>query len=194
MYLKVLKQGGVTRLYFYESHYEPSGKKGVRGKVRQEMTESLGNLEDLQKIYDDPISHFTQAAKDRTAEKKAERMVTLKLDRGEDMDEYVDDVRNCGYGILNEMYKELELDRFWKYRAEKGETAVDCEAVFRLLVCSHVIFPGSMREAFYGQDRFFEGFGTFALEDVYRALSVFSRNRSRLEGGILSHAEKRSDH
>ena len=38
------------------------------GKVKQKTVEKLGYLDDLQKIYPDPIEHFTQVARQRSAQ------------------------------------------------------------------------------------------------------------------------------
>ena len=40
----------------------------INGKVRHKTIEKLGYLEDLEKIYDDPISHFKEIAKQMNKE------------------------------------------------------------------------------------------------------------------------------
>ena len=39
-------------------------------RVRSKMIESLGRLDDLKKIYDDPVAHFKAVCEQRTLEKK----------------------------------------------------------------------------------------------------------------------------
>ena len=66
MYLKTITKKGISRLYLYESYYK-------NGKPNQRCIESLGRLDELQKQFEDPISHFKKVAADRTYEKKADR-------------------------------------------------------------------------------------------------------------------------
>lgn len=63
MYLKTITKKGISRLYFYESYYK-------NGKPNQRCIESLGRLDELQKQFDDPVSHFKKIAAERTHEKK----------------------------------------------------------------------------------------------------------------------------
>lgn len=51
MYIKQSKSHGRIYLSIVEGYR-------INGKVRQKTIEKLGYLEDLQKLYDDPIAHF----------------------------------------------------------------------------------------------------------------------------------------
>ena len=37
MYLKAITKNGVTRLYFYEAHYEPGSQNNGKGRTRQKL-------------------------------------------------------------------------------------------------------------------------------------------------------------
>ena len=55
----------------YKNKIYLSFVKGYRdesGKTKQKTIEKIGYLEDLKKIYDDPIAHFKEIAKQRNAE------------------------------------------------------------------------------------------------------------------------------
>jgi len=72
MYLKVITKKGVSRLYLYESYYK-------NGKANQRCVESLGRLDELQKQFVDPVSHFKKIAQERTDEKKNSRKALFPL-------------------------------------------------------------------------------------------------------------------
>ena len=57
MYLKQSVSNGKIYLSFVQGYR-------LDGKVKQKTIEKLGYLEDLQKIYNDPIEHFKGLAKE----------------------------------------------------------------------------------------------------------------------------------
>ena len=72
MYLKAITKKGVSRLYLYESYYK-------NDKANQRCIESLGRLDELQKQFVDPVSHFKKIAQERTDEKKNSRKALFPL-------------------------------------------------------------------------------------------------------------------
>jgi hypothetical protein len=107
MFLRCITIKGVTRLYFYESHF-------CDGKSKQTCVECLGRLDELQKQFQDPVAHFKKVAEERTKELKNASTTTTTIDLLETMEVGEDDVKNVGYVVLKDLYKELELDKFWK--------------------------------------------------------------------------------
>jgi hypothetical protein len=59
MYLKKSMSNGKPYLSFVQGYRQD-------GKVKQKTIEKLGYLEDLEKVYPDPITHFKQVAKERS--------------------------------------------------------------------------------------------------------------------------------
>lgn len=141
MYLKQVTKNGVTRLYFYESYYEKNTEKGKKGRIKQRVIQSLGNLDELKKSHDDPIGHFTKLAKQLTEEKKAANRATITLDFAATMQPGDSNNFNVGYGVLKALYKELELDKFWRLKAREKKIKYDLELIFKLLVFSRALFP-----------------------------------------------------
>ena len=115
MYLNITGKEGHEHLYLNE---KISYKDPVTGKRKHtnRTVEALGSLEDLKKIYDDPIAHFREVAKQRTAEKKKSSTVSIEIDLNETMDVDEDNLKNVGYGILKQLYKDLEIDKFWNWK------------------------------------------------------------------------------
>jgi len=186
MYLKKVTVKGVTRLYFYESYYEKNEEKGIKGLIKQRVIQSLGNLDELKKQYSDPIEHFSELAKRQTEEKKAANNVSITLDFTETMNTGENNSANVGYGILKSLYKELELDKFWKLKTRNKNIKYDMELIFRLLVLSRILYPGSKRDTFENKDKYFERISGFALDDVYHALDLIDEYQLEMQKWIYA--------
>lgn len=183
MYLKVITKKGISRLYLYESYYK-------NGKANQRCIESLGRLDELQKRFDDPISHFKKVAEEKNAEQNTSRKTSVPIDLSSTMSTSEDSLKNVGYAVLKDLYKQLELDKFWKLILRKTSIQYDLEAVFRLLVFSRILYPGSKRETFLNKAAYFEDMGGFSLKDTYKALDIFDQYDEQLQKWIYSHSSK----
>lgn len=177
MFLRTITIKDVSRLYFYESYYED-------GKTKQRCVESIGRLDELQKQFSDPVSHFKQMAEDRTREKKACSKTSVPIDLDSSMGTGEDNLKNVGYSIIKILYKQLELDKFWKLTAKKTSIRYDVEAIFRLLVFSRILYPASKLETFTKKDIYFENMKGFMLKDVYKALDLFDQYNEKLQKWI----------
>ena len=183
MYLKVITKKGISRLYLYESYYK-------NGKANQRCIESLGRLDELQKQFDDPVSHFKKVAEEKNAEQNTSRKISVPIDLSSTMGTSEDNLKNVGYAVLKDLYKQLELDKFWKLILRKTSIQYDLEAVFRLLVFSRILYPGSKRETFLNKVAYFEGMDGFSLKDIYKALDVFDQYDEQLQKWIYTHSSK----
>ena len=183
MFLRSITIKGVTRLYFYESYYE-------NGRTKQKCIESLGRLDELQKRFDDPVSHFKKVAEEKNAEQNTSRKTSVPIDLSSTMSTSEDNLRNVGYAVLKDLYKRLELDKFWKLVLRKTSIQYDLEAVFRLLVFSRILYPGSKRDTFLNKSAYFEDMDGFSLKDTYKALDVFDQYDEQLQKWIYSHSSK----
>ena len=181
MFLRTITIKGITRLYFYESYYD-------NGKTRQKWVESSGRLDKLAEEFPDPISHFKQVAQERSDEAKTDSTASIPIDLTSVMDQNEDNQKNVGYSVLKELYKQLELDKFWKSIQKKTSIHYDLEAVFRLLVFSRILYPGSKMDTFNKKEIYFEKMDGFALEDVYRALDIFDQHNEELQKWIYEHS------
>lgn len=176
MYLhKQKKPNGDVYLSIKEKYHVP--KKGSRERT----VESVGYLSVLEAQYDDPIAFFTQRAIQLTAEKKESKSKAITIDSTEELTKDEDNLKNVGYGILKEIYRGLELDRFWRWKTRGKKIQYNQELIFRLLVFSRILYPGSKKEAFDRKDIFFEPFDGFSLDDVYHSLDLIAENINALQ-------------
>jgi transposase len=193
MFLKTITIKGITRLYFYESYYQPSNLKGEKGRIRQRSLESLGSLAELKKLYDDPIKHFIEIARQRSIKQKESLQTSITIDFNSTMAENENCVKNVGYGIIKDIYKQLELDKFWKNKAKNKSMKFDPEIIFRLLVISRVLFPGSKKQTYENKDIYFEKIDGFSLDDVYHALTFIDENQEDMQKWIFEHSKNICD-
>jgi transposase len=151
--------------------------KGYRDKdtkkVRAETVKSLGYLDELEKEYEDPITHFKELARKMTDEENEKNKVTLSFDMNEQLSAGTDGRKNFGYAAILKIYHELELDRFFKNKSRHEGFRYNTNSIMTLLAVSRILSPGSKKKAFEEKGRYFERFD-FSLDDVYRALSHFA--------------------
>ena len=164
MYLKVCP-GYKGKIYFSLVQ----GYRDENGKVKQKTIEKLGYLEDLKKIYNDPISHFKEIAKQRSNDEINE--LVIKNLKTKTIDENSSS-KNLGYVILKNIFHELELDIYLNEKQKKFKFDYNLNSIFQLLVYSRIIYPSSKNETYNNKNIFFENFD-FSLKDLYRSLDYF---------------------
>lgn len=192
MHLKVIENKGIKRLYYYESIYKKDPETG-KGKTTSKRIKYLGTLEELQKQYDDPVAHFRAEAKLLTQKKDSEKRVSIEINTSEVMSVDEDNLKNVGYGVLKELYKQLEIDKFWNWKCRGLNVDYSIDQIFRLLVFGRALYPGSKKHTYENRHIFFEGFDGFDLDAVYYALDIIARNQEALQEWIFDHSKKLCD-
>lgn len=113
MFLETVKSGNTT--YLYKSFYLTVAK----GKYKR-TRELIGTLDELSKIYDDPIAHFKEVLKKETKTKKEEKAnnilnfsINSNTINSNDVinNKYIDDKSNKNFGsvILQYIYHQLHF-------------------------------------------------------------------------------------
>ena len=185
MYLRQIKRPQGIYLAIQESYYDREKKQS-----RTRTIESLGYLEDLKQKHKDPISYYSQYAKDLSEKKNAEKAVSLIIDMNETLSIGTNDVRNVGYGMLKTLYKELDIDKFWNWKTRGRKMKFSTDQVMKLLTFSRAMNPGSKRYTLNSRDFFFEPFDDFSLDDVYHALDIIAENKDDFQKWIYDHSQK----
>lgn len=101
-----------------------------------------------------------------------------------------DDIKNVGYGVLKELYRQLELDKFWNWKTRGLSIEFSVDKIFRLLVFSRILYPASKKGTFEHRNFYFEDFGDFSLDDVYHALDIICDNNEALQQWIFEHSSQ----
>ena len=169
MYLRKSISNGREYLSFVQGYRQD-------GKVKQKTIEKIGYLDDLQKIYDDPIAHFKRVAQERSNTQE----VILTINANVRLEDNTDMRKNLGYAVLKHIYNRLEIPSFFQNRQRSLNIEYNLNKIFSLLVYNRFLFPSSKKRAFEKRGIFFETFD-FSLDDVYRSLDYLSRYAEPLQ-------------
>lgn len=185
MFLRKTQKPKGTYLAIVENIYDSTLKKN-----RQRTIQGIGYLEDLRAQYDDPVAFFSKLAADMSLEKKSCSTSSITIDMDSVMDVQEDNSFNVGYAVLKQLYKELELDKFWNWKTRKLSVQFSVDKIFRLLTFSRVLFPASKKETFENRGTYFEAFEGFSLDDVYHSLDIIADNQETLQKWIYERSER----
>lgn len=167
----------------------------IKGKTKTRTVETIGYLDELEKLYDNPVAHFKEIAKTRTADQK--RTYTIHLDEHYSFDqEYVRADQNShqtkgevlAFGMmpLSLIYHELEIDYFMNNRRRYTKARYNHNTIFQLLVYGRILFPCSKIGTWRSRQQLI-GKMDFSEHDVYRSFAFFASHKTAL----LRHLHKR---
>lgn len=184
--IPVKKSGRIMLAYFVA--------KRENGKNKHVFVEKIGFLDELQQQFADPLVHFRQEAKKRTAQEKlassyvAEHFIfdASSASSAGGVMPTVDLCANYGFLALSRLYHELEIDYFLNNRRRYTHASFNHNVIFQLLVYGRILFPDSKLGTWQNRGRLMAN-GDFSDDDVYRALPFFSRFKEDL----LAHLDSR---
>ena len=150
-----------------------------RGHTRTKSIEAFGYVDELEKIYDDPIAHFQKVVDEyNLAERQEASEYTITARKNQQLDNNNSSRRNYGYIVIMKLFHELGLPGFLTNRRRRGsKLECDTSSIMKLLVISRILAPGSKKRAFDERGRYFdfEREDAFVLRDVYRSLTHFAK-------------------
>lgn len=184
MYLKLNRNAkGRTSMSICEKYRDP-----LTRKPKDRVVQSLGYADTYEEVYDDPIAHFRDVVKKMNEDQKHDSSISLLLDMDETLIPGSDDLKNIGYLFLKRIYKQLEIDTFWKNVMKKEKTSLKLDKIFSLLVYMRIIRPGSKKDTFEHKGLLFESFDGFTLDDVHRALDHYTKYDSEFQQWLYDHS------
>jgi hypothetical protein len=168
-------------MYLKQSHFKNGRiylsicESYLKDKISKTRTvEKCGYLDVLEDDYDDPVAYFKARAETLTEQQREEREpVALVFHPNQRIDIRTQNHKNLGYTVLSFYYHKLKLDKFWDNRRMRGGFDYNPNAIFKLLVYSRVLSPGSKRQAFSGKNNYLDRMD-FTIDDLYRSLSFFA--------------------
>lgn len=179
MYLKQTKaKNGRVYLSITESYR-------LKGRLHTRTIEGCGYLDELEKLYDDPVAHFKERAQKLTEEKKsASEPVIITAHLEERIDKRTSDDAVClGALVLSRYYHALRIGAFWDTRKVHTGFHFDANAVFRMLTYLRILSPASKKASFELRSMLPDRC-EFSLDDVYRALSFFARYEDKFKAHL----------
>jgi len=180
-------------MFLKQSYNKSTGKtqlslvQGYRqdGKVKHKVIENLGFLHDLQKQYDDPVAHFKQVAKEKSANENV--LNTLELDLCTQLPDNTCSRRNLGYAVPKAVYSKLGLRDFFQSKQRSLNIGFNLNSIFSLLTFNRFLFPSSKMKAFGTRNRFFDRYD-FSLDDLYRSLDYFAKYSDEIQSFLNERA------
>ncbi len=187
-------KGGFAQFRGYAVHIRKQRRKNGRvylsvvhsyrtpeGKTRSKHIRSLGYLDELERLYDDPIAHF-QAEVD--AENEAARAgsapIEVTLHPLERIDKRSDHRVEMGAAVPSAYFhRDLGIwDFFERKRTARGFSYDPCR-ILELLAWNRISDPGSKSAAWGARSRFPRRCA-FSLDDVYRSLDYLAASADAL--------------
>ena len=177
MYLKKTPNtNGRVRLSIVDNYYDKQKKCS-----RQKTIESIGFLDELEKIYDDPISHFQKRVELLNQQKKEKQAPINFTFYDSDHLCVGDNLRkNFGYAAFSKIYHELKLDTFLINRQRHTKESYDANTIMKMLVYSRLLAPASKKASFDNREQFFEK-TNYSLDDVYRCLTFLNKHKEDMQ-------------
>ena len=167
-----LKKG--IYLSFVESFYDDNKKNSV-----QKVIKKIGYLEELKKVYVDPIAHFKEEAKVLSIESSKKYM--------ESKEERIprDEIRrNLGYFLVENVYNKLNFKEPFTAITVNRKMQYDLEKLFRFFVYSQIVNPGSKISEYDNKGLFFNNF-VFSEDQMYDGVKEIARNEDLLKEHLL---------
>ena len=183
MFLKKTPKPKGTYLAITESYYDKEKKT-----TRQKTVMGLGYLEDLKSQYSDPIAHFEKVVADMNQEREDKKNSVVYVDQTTTLSPGEISLKNVGYGVLKYLYKELQLDIFWRTKTWNLSLSYNIEEIFRYIVISRVLYPHSTWKEAIEKGLYFEEPGTISEEDLDSALNIIVKFQRDIQKWVYEHS------
>ena len=157
------------------------------GKVKHKNVETLGYLNDLKKIYDDPIQHFRDLAKLKSNDEISE--LNIKNLSAKTIDEN-SVTKNLGYFVLKKIYKELGISNLLKEKQKALKIDFELNDILSMLVNMRILRPGSKKDAFDNSNILFDKID-FSLDDVYKCLTYLNPLQQEIQKTIWENTKEK---
>ena len=183
MFLKKTPKPKGTYLAITESYYDKEKKA-----TRQKTIMGLGYLEDLRQEYPDPIAHFEKVVADMNLERETKKNSVVYVDLTCPLNPDELSLKNVGYGILKHIYKELQLDIFWRTKTWNLSLPYNIEEIFRFLVISQIMYPDASWADTLDMSAYFEASQELTPENVNSALDILAKYQKDIQKWIYEHS------
>ena len=159
------------------------GYRDEAGRTRTRHVRSLGYLDELRGLYDDPVAHFrAEVEAENEAARAQAAPITVTLHPLERIDKRAEGRVEMGAAVPSAYFhRDLGIWSFFERRRTARGFAYDPCRILELLVWNRVSEPGSKSAAFAARGRFPRKCD-FTLDDVYRSLDYLAANADKLVG------------
>ena len=185
---KVVSKNAV-QYYVIESTY-------VHGKRSSRIVEKLGTLEQLSREHEDPdawaneyIAELNRKQAEERAKNAEKSEVIIKLNTASQLVKNARQTFNGGYLFLQRIFYDLGIDKICRAVAAETRAEYDLTEVVSRLVYGRILHPSSKAETYQFSQTLLEP-STFEQHDIYRALSLLSRNSDYIQAELYKNSQK----
>lgn len=162
----------------------------VNGKNKSMVVKRLGSEKHICETYG--VSDAKAWAKEQVrlmneAEKEDSAKFTIELCSSTDLVMGEQRRFNGGYLFLQDIYYDLGLDKICRAISARHLFEYDLNAILSRLIYTRILFPSSKKSSFEDSGRFIEQ-PSFALHDVYRALSVIAQESDYIQSRLFKNS------
>ncbi len=176
MFLRKGISNGRAYLSIAHGYRDPNTKK-----IKHKTIKSLGYLDDLKKIYPDPVAHFKAVVAEMNNARDLENQpVKLSIHPNEILVDTSINRKNIGYAAISKIYHELGLHTFFSNHSRLFKSKFNTNNIMKLLTYSRILSPASKKKTYEQKERYFEN-SDFSLDDVYRCLTQVITFKDRLQ-------------
>ena len=152
----------------------------VTKKNKQRAVKSIGFLDEFEDIYDDPIEHFKNLAKEMTEEENlANAPLEFSFDRLESVKDNEILRKNFGFVVLSYIYHKLKIDSFLDNKQQSLNIDFSLNKILQALVFLRIMEPCSKKKSTELLGNYFMD-SNFSIDDVYRSLGYFYKYKKDL--------------
>ncbi len=157
------------------------GYRDENGKSKSRHVRSLGYLDELEKLYDDPVAHFrAEVEAENEAARADSAPITVALHPKKKIDKRAEGRSEMGAAVPSAYFhRDLGIGGFFERKRTARGFAYDPCRILELLCWNRISDPGSKRAAFAAKDRFPRKC-EFTLDDVYASLDYLAANADAL--------------
>ena len=165
----------------------------VNGKVTTKIIEKIGKYNDLLKDHEDPLEYAKSYVRKLNEEQDISRInltcnLKKKLDESENLISK-STTSNIGYLVLDDIYKKLELDKFFKSLNDKSKFTYDAALINRILTFDRILYPRSKYQTVNNLNTYFEK-PAFEYQHVLRFMDVLAKNYDEYISHLYKYSNK----
>jgi len=184
MRLSLVKSKNAIQYYIIESY------RDVNGKNTSRIIEKLGNEQEVIKKAngEDPVLWAKKYIEELNKKEKEEsKDIIIKKSQKKQIEKNEQNLFNCGYLFLQDIYNELKIDNICKKISSKYKFKYDLNNILSRLVYSRIIYPSSKLATYELSTKFIEQ-PNFDLQNIYRALEIISKENDLIQSEIYKNS------
>ena len=179
--------GGAVSYYAVETYTREDGRRSTRTAYSFGTHKAL-----LAAGIKDPEAHVREQIRLLNEQNRRDiATISFKLDMDERLPEdgtaSAETSKNIGYAYISALYDRLGLGAFAKGLATKAK--YDADAIFRHCIVCRMLNPGSKKSDYDSREGYY-GERDFCLHDIYRFLTLLSKNSDALQAALFRGTKK----